>query len=1045
MVLPSIKEELFNIDLIINFDTKNTLLRPITSTQIFEPSSTIFKKDGLFSLDIFGPMGSDVRNRTLAYVNLNIPVLHPLIYSTLITLRRVYDEILSGKTYAVFNTEKGDFDIVKDASEGSTGYEFFLSNLEKIKWDDRGSDARKFNIDLIKKYGNKKSLLDKWLILPAGMRDYTVNEEGRPSEHEINAIYRKLMNATDSISNIKVTDTNLLMFDKLRYKIQKTLFEIYDFIFVMLDGKKKFIQGKWAKRGVMYGTRNVITPSTNNVTDLNTKNPITVNHTVIGLYQYVKAIFPVVVNKVKNRFLTSVFNPDSELVWLVDPKTMKFRYVNINIKTRDSILSADGINDLSNKLGLDDTIATPVKIDGYYLLLIYDTGDSITLIKNNEEILEGMDVSKIRPITYGELFYLSVFDIVDKYPGYLTRYPVIGLGSIYPSLTYLKTTTIGREVKFVFRGEEITLPEYPKFGENWWRSLSPHISKLARAQGDFDGDCVLGQIFIRISSLSKKLKNKSSTVFISNDKKIEEEDDKMSLVRDQLVYKYGLVDLKDFPKGKKIKEKGNTTHYEVPNNMEVLTVWNGEYKWVKPESYSVHTGLELLSVKTHSGNTIECSKDNSIITADENLNYKRVNPVRGMTIPRIRHGLTKLVDPNNFKRTIVSEGITFNLNKDLGYVFGAIIGDGWIDKLKNGINHNKSKIMLASVEFSIRDKITEVLISYGHSGNCYTIESPHEFEGHKCLSYKHSWSFLPLRELFDKTIGKGAYNKQLPDWWLKTTPGFRWGLLSGLIDTDGSARVDDKNRLYVKYDTVSQRLAYDFRSLCGSLGLNTSLTATKRPNRNFVEYTIFISTVQNDLLQRKLILQHSKKKEALQSFKFSINRNTYTYTPNLPLNRLLELRSKIKGGSEGQSWKDVTVAIRKCEEYKNDFGYFNREAALRVIKSNPEIFYNDGYWSKFKKIVEDENIEWEVITSVVDLPLITEAYDLTVPPFNTFVIQNGVIVYDTCSYNMILTEEAINEINKKFKDISFYLNPDNSITASMSTDVSDEALLSLMR
>ena len=57
MTAPYDMRKLFNIDLILGLKEKKKFLKPVTSLHIFEPSSTIFKKDGLFSLEIFGPLG----------------------------------------------------------------------------------------------------------------------------------------------------------------------------------------------------------------------------------------------------------------------------------------------------------------------------------------------------------------------------------------------------------------------------------------------------------------------------------------------------------------------------------------------------------------------------------------------------------------------------------------------------------------------------------------------------------------------------------------------------------------------------------------------------------------------------------------------------------------------------------------------------------------------------------------------------------------------------------------------------------------------------
>ena len=70
----------FNIDLLILDKNKTKQLKPITKLNIFETSSQNFDPDGLYSTEIFGPVGSELRNDSFAYIDLKIKILHPLVY-----------------------------------------------------------------------------------------------------------------------------------------------------------------------------------------------------------------------------------------------------------------------------------------------------------------------------------------------------------------------------------------------------------------------------------------------------------------------------------------------------------------------------------------------------------------------------------------------------------------------------------------------------------------------------------------------------------------------------------------------------------------------------------------------------------------------------------------------------------------------------------------------------------------------------------------------------------------------------------------------------
>lgn len=486
----SFSKDLFNIDLILNFDPKTKFIKEITTSQTMETSSNVFHKEGLFSNEIFGLPGTPIRSTQLAYINLRIPVLHPLVYQQYCKLRALYKDIMDGKTYVVFDNKEGDF-VISNPTEGSTGYEYFIQHVDKLKLSDRDSDRRKIRLDLINKYGKSNNLLQYWLVMPAGLRDYSVDEDGRPNENEINTLYRKLISVSTMLSSFKITPKDYYLYDKIRLKIQKTLLEIYEYIVSMLDGKSKFIQGKWAKRAVMYGTRNVISPFTPNIHNLNDTHSPSINHTIIGLYQYLKSILPVTTNRFINNVTNRVFTNDVNEARVLDIESKKYKIKQIDIKIKEKWFTMDGVNDLLEKLRYDDTILQPVKLDKDYLFYIYDNNNSITIIRDNDDIKEDMDYNKLRPITYGELFYIACYDILGKYPGFVTRYPVTGLGSIYPSYTYVKSTVKGRKVKLIDKLINIDMIEYPILKEKWYRSMAPNTNRIKLLGADFDGrkDC----------------------------------------------------------------------------------------------------------------------------------------------------------------------------------------------------------------------------------------------------------------------------------------------------------------------------------------------------------------------------------------------------------------------------------------------------------------------------------------------------------------------------------------------------------------------------
>lgn len=1023
------RPDLFNIDIVAFNNTNTKHLGEVINTNVFETNSSVFAAGSLFDTKIFGQVGSQERNETPGVIDLGVPVLHPYLYIILCSLGDKYEQVFEGKKYATFDTTKKDITIVSNR-EGSTGYTYMLSTIKKVQWNDNNSDQRRYKIDLVNKYLKDEYLCTKWLVLPAGLRDYVEDKNGVPSEDEVNSLYRNLIGTASLIKSIKV-GTDLSLIDPIRLKLQKILVEIFQYFKTLLDGKSKFIQGKFAKRAIRYGTRNVITPMPPQVKDLTSDQILTMNHTTVGLYQYIKSIAPITMNRVSSIFINHILNPNNTQAYLINPDTKKTELVNIPIKKRDEWFTIEGLNDIMNKLAQPELRVEPVKIDKYYLLMLYDDGKNIKIFLHTDEIREELNKKYLRPITYAELFFISVVGVVDKYPGFVTRYPVAGLGGIYPTKIYLKTTINARTVELEYGGTIKTLKEYPILDSLFVESMSPHTSRIGLLGADYDGDSVRGSIIVRfkkskfdkllINDNNKKSKFKVNNMSLSNSKKA--------------VYAKGLINLKDFPRGEIIKVDGHKEYYSVPEEVEVLTVWNGEIKWVKPESYSIHKNLNMISVKTHRGNTIECSDDHSLVTIDENLNYKRANPCNGMVMPKLRNAVNNYVSNRNYMYILKDNNNIFNLNHDLGYLFGIMVGDGWVNK---DIKHKG--IMLANNNMNIANKITEIMKGYGYNGNLYTISNEHDFDGFKCHSTKHTWCFSPIENLLRKYIGIGAFNKKLPSFWTKTTAKFRWGLLAGLIDTDGTIK-NIRDNYALSYCTVSEELAYDIIALGNSLGVNVGMTILQRRHKTTKEYYLSFRVKDNIKFKKHLKLLIKEKYDKIQQSK-DIKEDLLDLLPTITVDKIKELRSYLTYDTDKLNYGRISDSLRRSLSHGIGCNLV-RSHYIEIYNKYQEQLSKSKFWNKLYKIALDKKIEWEVIKEVKPLPEITEAYDLTTPPHCTFVLQNGIVVYDTTSLNIIYTDEAIKEIDKFLDSPTAYTTPTGSIAYSQNSDVVDLVMKSL--
>jgi hypothetical protein len=480
----------FNIDLLNLSPDKLRGLRKVQKLDIFEGGSSDFSEEGLFSTTIFGRVGDERRNLRFAYIDIKVPILHPAVFNVLVKMKHLYGDILSSKGYAKFDEELRDF-VKASAIDGSTGYAFFIEHWLKIDFGDTSSINREQAVLLIKKYGDR-ALTDKVVVLPAGLRDVEIDDYNRISEDEINKPYRQLISISNTINEATVR-TQIDSLDIPRYQMQVIFNTIYEMIFSLIEGKKKLLLGKWASRRVFNGTRNVITAMDTSVPYLGEKGNPDVNSTIIGLYQYMKATLPVTIFQIR-RLLESIFPDVNQPARLINKKTLKAEEVLLHSRYYNQWATNEGIERVISSFKEESIRDVPLEIDGRYVALLYRGPDNTFRIMHDiDEITSSRNKKDVKPITLAELFYTAVYQKANSYPVLVTRYPITGIGSIYPSRIYLRVTLESEkrmqlDSQWKPIGEEAMAYEFPVRGAAFVNSLIPAVNKLARMGADFDGD-----------------------------------------------------------------------------------------------------------------------------------------------------------------------------------------------------------------------------------------------------------------------------------------------------------------------------------------------------------------------------------------------------------------------------------------------------------------------------------------------------------------------------------------------------------------------------
>lgn len=482
----------FNVEL-LNLTGQNTAtMKPIRVADIYDGGTTNFHEDGLYSVSIFGATGTKERSSRFSYIDLKVGILHPIVHRHLTRVKALYGEIIAGKKYAKWVAGDKDF-VASDEVEGETGYAFFMSRFKELRLKETASDQRNLRIKVINEYRDRATA-NKWLVLPAGLREIQISEDGYTQEDEINNMYRRVLSVANTIT-VNANNDNDPVYDRSRYSLQLAINEIYEHIETFLTGKKGFIQAKWGSRRIFNGTRNVITSMDVGTDDLDSPRSIDSTDTVVGLYQTAKGVLPLATSWLSKGHLSKIFT-GSNNVPLVDRKTRKTVWVNVSTDTMDRWNTVEGLEKFINYYGNASIRHKPILVEGKYLALIYKDEKNFRLLNPGEfDRLVPSQKEKCHPVTYAEFLYVAGYREWNRLTCTVTRYPITGLGSTYPSTVYLKTTVEGDileelDEQWEPMGEDHIAYEFPRHGIPFFDTIGVNPNRLLGLGADFDGDTV---------------------------------------------------------------------------------------------------------------------------------------------------------------------------------------------------------------------------------------------------------------------------------------------------------------------------------------------------------------------------------------------------------------------------------------------------------------------------------------------------------------------------------------------------------------------------
>lgn len=482
----------FNISILRPTPQLVSRLKPVSVLDTFSGGGTSFHPEGLFSIEVFGRIGSEARDTTFSYVDLKVGIFHPEIFLNLLKLKSLYAGIMSGKQYATWDPEAKDF-VLAANQQGDTGFAFFLKYWDQIKFKQTNSAERDLRIQLIEKY-KAEALIDKHLIMPAGLRDLIIKPNGQTSEDEINDLYRRLITISKTITVLDES-INSSTLNGPRWALQKVAVDIYQMIKKMISGKRGWFQGKWGSRKTILGTRNVISAMDASFDFTESTYALDVTDSNIGFAQTMRGALPMTLFALKNGWLGRVFYENADSVWLTNPVTLKPELVELTPDLVDQYATRPGLERLINRFFERSNRNRPILINGYYLGLLYLDDTKFKVFNDISKLPEGWDPKYVTPLTLADLLFISTYRHYRKITGLITRYPVTGTGSTFPVFFKVRTTVnssakqeLGENWESL--GKDYFTHTFPDRDPKavWLDSLQPFPLRLALLGADFDGD-----------------------------------------------------------------------------------------------------------------------------------------------------------------------------------------------------------------------------------------------------------------------------------------------------------------------------------------------------------------------------------------------------------------------------------------------------------------------------------------------------------------------------------------------------------------------------
>lgn len=507
--------------------------------------------------------------------------------------------------------------------------------------------------------------------------------------------------------------------------------------------------------------------------------------------------------------------------------------------------------------------------------------------------------------------------------------------------------------------------------------------------------------------------------------------------------------LEDFPHLEEMYgEKDNVKFHKVQPGIKVFAYNDAVKKLELAEvsGWSIHQDKPVWTVDLANGNQIISDDDpRAVYGIIPSLGWmptrRRPADAVGMFVPVAQRLNSAKFSKRAPRTSVVSTlrmpkrvGKTLNtqveLTSNFGYALGALIGDGWVS---DGKQHTK----LSGLCFA---NVCDEVVKHYKKGITPLFKETPKFtttQGKTSLGFslKHTiFDNQDIGPIIETQIGRHAANKHLPPQWFSSPDEFKFGLLSGLMDTDGSitvSRVKSKAQLKISYSSNSLRLLQEIKSMVNMLGIGAKIRFGRVSTAGNDNWELFFNTVDFVKIKDKLTIQHPEKIAALNTEEAWADETAPSYTrqDQIPISEEICKQFLAKMDKSRDASKEEKSLFTMLYKAKKE-GSISRATIDRVID---RVALGDLPFD-WLTLYNNKDVTWTRVESVENTGKVETGYDLTVPLYETFMTVDGIIVSNTMSVNVPISKDADEEARGLFPSRILFRHGDNSLVPSLSQD-----------